>query len=169
MSQDKMMDQSKTPEGPQRSSGERSEPERSGGPSGVARRGAASTEVRERPLRRHFGADYKLRILTETDQLAGTGEIGALLRREGLYSSHLSKWRRERAAGAQEALSPRKRGPKVQKPNPLALDVERLSKENAWLSKKLKKAEAIIDFQKKVAALLEMEESSTTDTDESAS
>jgi transposase-like protein len=103
--------------------------------------------------RRTFTADYKQRILSEADQAKGSGGIGALLRREGLYSSLLSTWRRERAAGARQALSPQKRGPKSKR-DPIQEQIQELQKDNARLTEQLRKAEIVIDVQKKVGALL---------------
>ena len=87
---------------------------------------AASPELSDRPRRRTFTAEDKLRILAETDRAADTGGIGAILRREGLYSSNLTEWRRQRDAGAIGALTPVKRGPKTTEPNPLAADLARI-------------------------------------------
>ena len=110
----------------------------------------------DKPVRRRFTAAYKLAIVQEADRSAEYGQIGALLRREGLYHSHLDKWRKLRNAGALDALKPRQRGPKTCAPHPLSRENEALRRENARLQKKLKKAELVIDFQKKVAALLEL-------------
>ncbi len=115
---------------------------------------AASPEFSDRPRRRTFTAQDKLRILAETDRAAQTGGIAAVLRREGLYSSNLSDWRRARDAGAISGLNPVKRGPKIAGPNPLADDNARLRQDNDRLTLRLARAEAIIDIQKKVAALL---------------
>ena len=115
---------------------------------------AASPELADRPRRRTFTAQDKLRILAETDRAAETGGIAAILRREGLYSSNLTDWRRARDAGVISGLNPVKRGPKIAEPNPLAADNARLQQDNARLSLRLTRAEAIIDIQKKVAALL---------------
>ena len=104
-----------------------------------------------RARRRQFTAAYKLRILREADHCA-VGQLGALLRREGLYSSHLSNWRQQRAAGSLAALAPRRRG----RPATSATERElaRLREENARLTRKLAAAETVIDVQKKVATLL---------------
>lgn len=110
-------------------------------------------EVTEKPVRRKFTAEHKLRILAEADRCTEYGQIGVLLRREGLYSSHLSDWRRKRMEGTLVSLSPRKRGPKPEK-NPLAPEVARLERENERLQRKLKQAETIIDVQKKLSGLL---------------
>ena len=115
--------------------------------------GAPDPEVPEKPVRRKFTAEYKLKILAEADRCTEYGQIGALLRREGLYSSHLSEWRRKRMEGTLVSLSPKKRGPKPEK-NPLAPEVARLERENERLQRKLKQAETIIDVQKKVSGLL---------------
>src|SRR6476660_1279100 len=144
--------------GAERSEGERSEPQRS---AATAKAGADSVsrarpdpEVVAKPKRRTYTAEYKQRILTEAEVAAATrGGLGALLRREGLYSSLLTYWRRERADGIREALTPRKRGPKSKR-NPLEEENQKLRRQNARLSEDLRKAHIIIDVQKKVAALL---------------
>ena len=114
----------------------------------------ASPELSPRPQRRTFSAAAKLRILEETDRAADTGGIAAILRREGLYSSALTDWRRQRDAGAFEALKPLRRGPKPVLAQPEAADLGQLRRENAKLRQRLDHAEAIIGIQKKVAALL---------------
>jgi transposase-like protein len=103
--------------------------------------------------RRRFTAEYKQRILAETDHAKGSGSIGALLRREGLYSSLLATWRRERDAGVLQALTPQKRGPKLKR-DPLAEENQQLRRETQRLTEELRKAEIVIDIQKKVATLL---------------
>lgn len=111
-------------------------------------------EVSAEPKRRIFTAEYKQRILTEADASAGTpGAVGALLRREGLYSSHLTAWRRERATGIKQGLTPKRRGPRSRR-SPEQDEIKRLQRENQRLTEQLRKAEIIIDVQKKVAALL---------------
>ena len=115
---------------------------------------AASPELTDRPRRRTFTAQDKLRILADIDRAAGTGGIGAILRREGLYSSALSDWRRQRDAGALGALTPSKRGPKPPPPNPLATELASARRDNIRLQQRLERAEAIIELQKKVAELL---------------
>lgn len=114
---------------------------------------APDPEVAERPRRRVFSAEEKLRILRAADACP-PGELGALLRREGLYSSYLTEWRRQREAGELGALTPKKRGAK---PKRTALEVEneRLRRENERLADKLRKAELIIGAQKKVAQIFE--------------
>jgi len=133
--------------GAQRAVGERS----AGAAGGAAPAAIPDPELIERPRRRRFSAEYKLRILREVDGLARPGEIGALLRREGLYSSHLSTWRRQRDEGALEALS-RPRGRKPADP---------LERENAELRRRAERAESelakarrVIEVQGNVCALL---------------
>jgi transposase-like protein len=109
-------------------------------------------EVVPKAKRRRFTAKYKLRILEEADRCTERGQIGELLRREGLYSSHLSKWRRLREHGQLQALAPKKRGRKGQ--DPAAAELARLRRENERLRAELEKAEIIIDVQKKLAQLL---------------
>lgn len=108
-------------------------------------------EVKVKPERRRFTAEYKLRILKEADNCTGPGQIGALLRREGLYSSNLTQWRLQRAEGVLQALTPRKRGPKV---DPLAEENAALRQRVDRLEAELKRAETIIEVQKKVSELL---------------
>ena|SRR5436190_133167 len=140
-----------------RSEDERSETERSptDGKAGAEATGAArpDPEVVAKGKRRRFTAAYKQQILTKADAAAEHGGIGALLRREGLYSSHLGKWRRERAASVRQGLEPRKRGPKSKR-NPMAEENQKLQRANDRLTEQLRKAEIIIDVQKKVGALL---------------
>jgi transposase len=123
-------------------------------PTIVATPASASPELSDRPRRRTFTARDKLRILAETDHAAETGGISAILRREGLYSSALATWRKQRDAGALGALHPGKRGPKIAAPNPLAAELALVQRDNVRLTRRLKRAEAIIDLQKKVAELL---------------
>jgi transposase-like protein len=144
--------------GAERSEGERSEPQRSAAAAKAAagcRPGAPSdSEVIAKPKRRTFTAEYKQRILQEAEGAAATrGGLGALLRREGLYSSLLATWRRARANGIRDALTPQKRGPKSQR-HPLQEENLKLQRQVGQLTEKLRKAEIIIDVQKKVAALL---------------
>lgn len=116
------------------------------------RRQAPDPEVDAKPRRRTFSAEYKRRILREADAAKERGELGALLRREGLYSSLLTTWRREREAATQAAFS-QPRGPKPKR-NPLAAEVERLERRNRRLEEELRKAQIVIEVQKKVARLL---------------
>jgi len=111
-------------------------------------------EVPEKKRRRKFTAKYKLRILSEADSCIEPGQIGALLRGEGLYSSHLTTWRRQRDEGLLDALSPKKRGRKKKPRNPLSDKVSRLEKDNRRLQQKLKQAELIIEAQKKMSEIL---------------
>lgn len=113
--------------------------------------GSPDPEVVEKPKRRRFSAEYRLRIVREADACKEPGQIGALLRREGLYSSLLTAWRRERDKEALEGLRAKKRGPKAKAADPR---VKRLERENARLKRKLEQAETIIDIQKKVAGML---------------
>lgn len=110
----------------------------------VSATAVAETEVVAKAVRRRFSAEYKLRILQEADKCS-SGEIGALLRREGLYSSHLTTWRRQREAGQLRGLGPKQRGPK---PDPQAEELKRLRHENERLRVRLQQAEAIIEAQK---------------------
>lgn len=114
----------------------------------------ADPEVTAKAKRRRFTAQYKLRILREADALAETGGIGEMLRREGLYSSHLSTWRRERERGELERLAPKKRGRKANPDKELLKENKRLAREVARLERRLAQAETIIDVQKKVSTLL---------------
>lgn len=108
-------------------------------------------EVAEKAKRRRFTADYKIRILREADACRGDGDIGALLRREGLYSSNLTAWRSQRDVIAREGLTARKRGRKAKQIDPRVKELER---ENTQLKRKLKRAEMILDIQKKASELL---------------
>jgi len=112
------------------------------------------TEVVATARRRTFTAAYKLQILRQADACTKPGERGALLRREGLYSSHLTEWRRARDLGGLAGLEPAQRGPKVQAVDPSALELKQVRRDLARVQAKLERAELIIDIQKKVAALL---------------
>jgi transposase-like protein len=114
----------------------------------------ADPEVAERAARRRFTAEYKLQILRQADACASPGEVGALLRREGLYSSHLTTWRRQREQGSLAALSPKKRGRPAGPPSPLARRVAELERDNARLTQRLQQAETIIAVQKKLSEVL---------------
>jgi transposase-like protein len=109
------------------------------------------TEVIAKAKHRRYSAEYKLRILRELDECQGKGEVGALLRREGLYSSLVSKWREQREKGSLSGLSEQRRGPKV---DPNAAELARLHRENKRLKEELERAELIIEVQKKVAQLV---------------
>ena len=111
-------------------------------------------EVPAKARRRRFTAKYKLRILAKAARCSKPGDVGTLLRQEGLYSSHLSKWREQRDEGALAALRPKKRGRKPRPVAPQARRVAELERENARLRQKLEKAEIIIEVQKKLSQLL---------------
>ena len=117
-------------------------------------RAAPSPEVLEKPVRRRFTVEYKAKILAEADACTEPGQLGELLRREGLYSSHLTTWRRQRDEGALAGLAPRRRGRKARPKNPLNDENERLRRENQRLKEQLRQAELIIDVQKKVSEML---------------
>ena len=149
----------------ERSSVSRSETERSAGtsPKFVAASvvspppsaGASpDPEVRDKPQRRRFTMEYKLSLLEKADACTQPGEVGALLRREGVYSSTLSQWRRQRKEGTLAALKPKRRGRKVQEVNPLAARVTELEREVERLQGKLRQAEIIIDVQKKLSEMV---------------
>jgi transposase len=123
-------------------------------------------EVPEKAKRRRFSAEYKLATLHEADRCTEPGQIGALLRRERLYSSHLVDWRRQRDTGALEALA-RKRGPKPA--DPARVEVERLRRANERLAKRLAPAEKIIEIQGKVSELLGIPLDPASDDEQSAS
>ncbi len=109
-------------------------------------------EVVPKAKRRQFTAKYKLRVLEQVDRCTERGQIGELLRREGLYSSHLSKWRQQRARGQLQGLASKKRGRAAQAP--AATELAQLRRENERLRAQLEQAEIIIDVQKKLAKLL---------------
>ena len=125
-------------------------------PTLVSAPAAASPELSApQSVRRNFSAKEKLRILGELDRAAGIpGAIGAILRREGLYSSAITDWRRQRAAGAYEGLSPVKRGPKTFTVHSLSAEHAQLQRDYKRLEQRLERAEAVIDIQKKVSLLL---------------
>lgn len=111
-------------------------------------------EVPETKPRRRFSARYKLRILQEIGSCEAPGQIGALLRREGLYHSNIQTWRRQFEEGALTGLAPKKRGRKPKPVNPLAKKVAELERQNRKLHQKLKQAETIIEVQKKISEIL---------------
>ena len=122
---------------------------------GIGSSGSPSdSEVPEKPVRRRFDAAYKQRIVEEADGCSEPGELGQLLRREGLYSSQLSTWRRQQREGVLAGLTPKRRGRKAKKKDAAALENERLRRENERLSQRLKQAETIIEVQKKVSEML---------------
>lgn len=134
---------------------ERSESDRSatGSKNGLDPQTHPDPEVAAQAKRRRFTAEYKHRIVMEAGRVKASGGIGALLRREGLYSSTLTAWRRECDSRDLEALAPRKRGPKSKR-DPVQEEVQKLQKENVRLTEELRKAALIIDVQKKVGTLL---------------
>lgn len=147
-------------EAPERREGQHSAPERSGGasnPGGAPRvvlsASVPDPEVAAKPARRRFTADYKRSIVEQAEAGQDAGAVGALLRREGLYSSHLSTWRLQSRQGELAALTPKKRGRKSTV-SPLLEENRKLLAINARLTKRLENAELIIDVQKKLAALL---------------
>jgi transposase len=115
---------------------------------------AAETEVLAKAQRRRFTAEYKRRIVREADRCTAAGDLGALLRREGLYSSLLATWRAARDRGELEGLTPQKRGPKVNPPDPRDKQLVEQVRETARWKKRAERAEALVEVQKKVAALL---------------
>ena len=117
----------------------------------------SEVEVRAKPTRRRYTAEYKLRILREADACAGGGEMGALLRREGLYCSNLTVWRKQRERGELQGLSQKKRGPLPREKNPLAAKVASLERENARLRVRAERAEGLVELQKKVSEILGIE------------
>jgi transposase len=119
-------------------------------------------EVVPKAKRRQYTAEYKLRIVREADVCTEPGQIGSLLRREGLYSSYLSKWRQQQEEGQLQALSSKKRGRKPEDPS--VEELAQLQRENERLRARLEQAEIIIDVQKKLSKLLGL----TTDTTESS-
>ena len=110
--------------------------------------------VPEKPVRRHFAAEYKRRILREADGCTQPGQLGAVLRREGLYSSHLTTWRQQREEGTLAGLTPKRRGRKGNPDAPLIAENERLKRETQRLAAKLRQAETIIEVQKKLSEIL---------------
>ena len=139
-------------EEPERRGSERSEAPRSGGSSPIepaGRPAAPDPEVPAHPVRRRFTTAYKLGILRKAEACTRHGELGALLRKEGLYSSHLITWRQQRERG----LTPKKRGRKAVPVDPA---MKKLEQENRRLTTRLKKAEALLEFQKKLSSLLQI-------------
>ena len=118
----------------------------------------ADPEVVAKPTRRQFTAQYRLRILEESERGVESGHVGRLLRREGLYSSHLTAWRKARRNGSLQGLTPKKRGAKPAEPNPLSAKVRQLETKVARLEKELATAHTILEVQgkrlKAAAALL---------------
>ena len=117
----------------------------------------SEVEVMAKPTRRRYSAEYKLRILREADASTRRGEIGALLRREGLYSSNLTAWRKQREKRELEGLSQKRRGPVPKENNPLADKVKALERETARLRARAERAEGLVELQKKVSEILGIE------------
>ncbi len=117
----------------------------------------SEVEVMAKPTRRRYSAEYKVRILREADTITRHGEIGALLRREGLYSSNLTAWRKQREKGKLEGLSQKRRGPLPKEKNPLADKVKVLERESARLRARAERAEGLVELQKKVSEILGIE------------
>ena len=120
-------------------------------------------ESLEKPTRRKFTAAYKLKILAEAEACGEPGMLGELLRREGLYSSHLTIWRRRRDEGVLVGLTPKRRGRKAKPKNPLADENEQLRRENQRIKEQLRQAELIIDVQKKVSEMIQTRSPEKTD------
>ena len=110
--------------------------------------------VPEKPMRRRFLAEYKLRMLREADRCTMPGQLGTLLRREGLYSSHLTTWRQQRDEGTLAGLTPTRRGRKANPDAPLIAENQRLKRETQRLEARLRQAETIIEVQKKLSEIL---------------
>jgi transposase-like protein len=117
----------------------------------------SEVEVMAKPTRRRFTAEYKLGILRQADACSRPGEIGALLRREGLYSSNLTAWRKQREKRELEGLSQKRRGPLPKENNPLADKVKALEKETARLRARAERAEGLVELQKKASEILGIE------------
>ena len=118
---------------------------------------SSEVEVTAKPTRRRYTAEYKHRILREADTCTRPGELGAFLRREGLYSSNLTVWRKQRERGEIEGLSQKKRGPSSKEKNPLAAKVATLERENRRLRARSERAEGLVELQKKVSEILGIE------------
>jgi transposase-like protein len=114
-------------------------------------------EVLAKAERRRFTAEYKLKVLREADHCKQPGEIGGLLRREGLYWSNLANWRKQRERGELAGLSARKRGPQRREKNPLAERVRELERDNTRLKRRAERAEGLVELQKKVSEILGIE------------
>lgn len=116
--------------------------------------GRPETEVSEKARRRRFSAEFKERILREAAACKAPGEIGALLRREGLYSSHLTVWRQQAERGQRAGLTPRKRGPQPRVVDERDRRIAELERQNAKLGRRAERAEALVELQKKVSQIL---------------
>ena len=123
----------------------------------IAPSGGQEVEVLAKAKRRRFTAEYKRRILREVDRCREPGKIGALLRREGLYSLHVSAWRAARERGELGGLDGRKRGPEAKPSDPSAKRIAELERENRRLRHRAERAEALVEVQKKLSELLGIE------------
>lgn len=121
--------------------------------SGTGAIGIVKSEVNAERKRRTFTSEYKLKILTELDRCSTVAQRGAVLRKEGLFSSSVSDWRQQRAQGALSALSPKRGRPAAAPASQDALKLAALERENASLQRRLAQAEAIIEVQKKVSEI----------------
>lgn len=145
---------------PETREGERSEPERGGGANHASGGAVAplmptpDPEVSDKAVRRIYSAQYKLKILGESDRCNEPGGVGALLRREGLYSSLLSYWRKQREVGQLDGLTGKKRGRNTTSKDKIAAENKQLRRETQRLAHKLRQAELVIDIQKKASELL---------------
>jgi transposase-like protein len=122
-------------------------------------------EVVAKAERRRFTAEYKRKVLREADHCKQPGEIGGLLRREGLYWSHLANWRKQRERGELSGLTGKKRGPTQREKNPLAERVRELERDNSRLKRRAERAEGIVELQKKVSEILGIELGKSVETD----
>jgi transposase len=128
-------------------------------------RSLEEVEVVAKVERRRFTAEYKQKILREADRCKQPGEMGALLRREGLYWSYLTSWRKQRERGELAGLSVNKRGPKRREKNPLAERVRELERDNVRLKRRAERAEGLVELQKKVSEILGIELGKSTEQD----
>ncbi len=128
--------------------------------------GRANPEVNEKPERRHFDTAYKLRILEEADRCSEVGQVGELLRREGLYSSHLTNWRHLRDKGTLQSLGPKRRGRKAKCNDATTQELDRLRRDNQGLAERLRQAETIIEVQKKVSEILGLTSTNQSESNE---
>jgi transposase len=133
--------------------GRSSNPEVSDRPLQVGSSRVPDPEVNARPTPRKYTKEYKARILREVEQLRH-GEVGPFLRQEGLYTSHITDWRKQRDQALEKWLAPQRPGPKPEPANALADELAKVKRENALLERKLKRAETIIEVQKKISEIL---------------
>ena len=122
-------------------------------------------EVAVKAARRRFTAEYKQKVLREADDCERPGEIGALLRREGLYWSNLTHWRRQRESGELAGLRAKRRGPQRREKNPLAERVRELERDNVRLKRRAQRAEGLVELQKKVSEILGIELQKSAESD----